>query len=211
MNVVGVDSERTSEGVFPSVDVLKDVDMELVERVKNGDVSAFDILTRKYRERLYRVVYNMVANREDAMDITQSAFIKAFSSINSFRGGASFYTWLYRIAINSSISFLKRARLRRFFSLDNTDESLAANDVLEKLSENNGAERGVILSELKEKLNEALQTLSIKHRTVIVLREIEGLSHQEIAKITNTSENTVRTRLHYAKSILRERLKNYLK
>ncbi len=212
MSAVGTNAETHSGAGFAGVDNSEaNVDMELVARVKNGDVSAFDILTRKYRERLYRVVYNMVSNREDAMDITQNAFIKAFSSINSFRGGSAFYTWLYRIAINSSITFLKRARLRRFFSLDNADETLASDDVLEKLSENRGAERGVILSELKEKLNEALQTLSIKHRTVIVLREIEGLSHQEISKITNTSENTVRTRLHYAKSILRERLKDYLK
>ncbi len=189
---------------------LEDVDVVLVERVKNGDIVAFDILTRKYRERLYRAVYNMVSNREDAMDITQTAFIKAFSSIKSFKGNSMFYTWLYRIAINQSISFIKRARLRRFFSLDNTDETLASAEVLEKLSENRGAERGIVLNELKEKLNEALQTLSIKHRTVIVLFEIEGLSHQEIAKITNTSQATVRTRLHYAKLQLREKLKDYI-
>lgn len=188
-----------------------DVDIALVERVKAGDMAAFDALTKKYRERLYGVVYNMLSNREDAMDVVQDSFIKAFSAIGSFKGKSAFYTWLYRIAVNKSITFLKRARFRRFFSLDNSDEELAAPDIVEKLSENCGAPRKLILNELKEKLNEALQTLSIKHRTVVVLFEIEGLSHQEIAEITNASEATVRTRLHYAKQQLRAYLKDYLK
>ncbi len=187
-----------------------DADALLVEKVRLGDISAFDTLTKKYRERLYSVVYNMVSNREDAMDIVQDAFIKAFSKINSFSGKSAFYTWLYRIAVNMAITFLKRARMRRFFSFENSDEELASEEVLEKLSHNCGAERSAILSELKEKLNEALQTLSIKHRTVVVLHDIEGLSHQEIAGITGTSEATVRTRLHYAKLQLREILKDYL-
>jgi len=190
---------------------VADADMALVERVKAGDMSAFDALTRKYRERLYAVVYNMVSNREDAMDIVQDSFIKAFSAISSFRGGSAFYTWLYRIAVNMSITFLKRARLRRFFSLDNSDEEFASGEVLEKLSVNSGGEKKLLLKELKEKLNEALQTLSINHRTVVVLFEIEGLSHQEIAQITNTTEATVRTRLHYAKQQLQALLKDYLK
>ena len=106
---------------------------------------------------------------------------------------------------------MKRSHLRRFFSLDDSDETLAPDDVLEKLSVNCGGEKKLLLNELKEKLNEALQTLSIKHRTVVVLFEIEGLSHQEIAEITNTSEATVRTRLHYAKQQLRTYQKDYLK
>ena len=93
-----------------TVQTAKDADSDaaLVERVKNGDMSAFDTLTLKYRERLFGVVYNMLGNREDAMDIVQDAFIKAFSSIGSFRGSCAFYTWLYRIAVNMGITFLKR-------------------------------------------------------------------------------------------------------
>lgn len=208
MSFVDTDSRE----IFAQTDIpeTQDSDTILVERVKSGDMSAFDTLTKKYRERLYCVVYNMVSNREDAMDIVQNAFIKAFSSINSFRGTSAFYTWLYRIAVNSAITFLKRARMRRFFSLDNTDETFAPDDVIEKLSINYGGEQSTILNELKEKLNEALQKLSIKHRTVVVLFEIEGLSHQEIADITKTTQATVRTRLHYAKQHLREYLKDYL-
>lgn len=201
----------TNESAEENRQVSVDADLRLVERVKAGDMSAFDALTKKYRERLYGVVYNMISNREDAMDIVQDSFIKAFSAINSFKGNSAFYTWLYRIAVNRAITFMKRSRLRRFFSLDDSDETLAPDDVLEKLSVNCGGEKKLLLNELKEKLNEALQTLSIKHRTVVVLFEIEGLSHQEIAEITNTSEATVRTRLHYAKQQLRTYLKDYLK
>lgn len=187
-----------------------DSDSLLVKRVKAGDSAAFDILTRKYRERLFSVVYNMVSNREDAMDIVQDAFIKAFSSIGNFRGASSFYTWLYRIAVNMSITFIKRARMRRFFSFENANEEMAASEVLDKLTTTSDGRRSNALKELREKLNEALQTLSIKHRTVVVLYEIEGLSHQEIAEITGSSEATIRTRLHYAKQQLQGILKDYI-
>ncbi len=204
---VGVDG-KVAENWRPKA---ADADMLLVERVKAGDSLAFDELTKKYRQRLYSAVYNMVSNREDAMDIVQDAFIKAFSSINSFRGGSAFYTWLYRIAINMAITFIKRNRLRRFFSFENANEEMAPAEILDRLTVNYGGERSTMLNELKEKLNEALQTLSIKHRTVFVLFEIEALSHQEIAQITGTSEATVRTRLHYAKQQLQAILKDYLK
>lgn len=199
-------------GLATTVQTAKDADTDavLVERVKNGDMSAFDILTLKYRERLFGVVYNMLGNREDAMDIVQDAFIKAFSSIGSFRGSCAFYTWLYRIAVNMGITFLKRSRMRRFFSFENSDEEMASAEVVEKLSVNFGGRKAAMLSEIREKLNEALQSLSIKHRTVVILYEIEGLSHQEIAEITGTTPATVRTRLHYAKQQLQVLLKDYI-
>ena len=184
--------------------IAGDSDSALVERVKLGDTAAFDILTKKYRERLFAVVYNMLGNREDAMDIVQDAFIKAFSKINSFRGSCAFYTWIYRIAVNMAITFMKRARMRRFFSFENSDEEMASKEVVEKLSVNCGGEKAAYLAEIREKLNEALQS------TVVILYEIEGLSHQEIAEITGTSPATVRTRLHYAKQQLQALLKDYV-
>jgi len=188
-----------------------DADAALVARVQEGNVAAFDILVRRYRERLYGVVYNLTSNREDANDITQEAFIKAFRSISSFKGKSSFFTWLYRIAVNTSISHLKKNRRRRFFSFDNIDEEQIGNsEILDKLTARSRAERPALLKELQEKLNEALQTLSIKHRTVVVLFEVEGLSHAEIAEITKTTEGTVRSRLHYAKEHLQAYLKDYL-
>lgn len=190
---------------------VADIDASLVERVKAGDIAAFDELTAKYRDRLFGVVYNMLSNREDAMDIVQESFIKAYTSIKSFRGNSAFYTWLYRIAVNRAITFLKRSRMRRFFSFENMDEELGSSEIVDKLVERSGGgQKAALISELREKLNEAMQSLSINHRTVVALYEIDGLSHAEIAEITKTSESTVRTRLHYAKQQLRVFLKDYV-
>ena len=185
-------------------------DALLVERVQNGDVAAFDVLVRKYRERLYGIIYNLTSNREDAADLTQEAFIKAFSSINRFRGKSAFFTWLYRIGVNTALSHLKRNRFRRFFSLEHIQEEGSNAQVLETLAAKHKSEKGALLSELQEKLNEAMQKLSPKHRTVVVLFEIEGLSHQEIADIVGCSVGTVRSRLHYAKQQLQADLKHFI-
>ncbi|NDV61345.1 sigma-70 family RNA polymerase sigma factor [Puniceicoccales bacterium CK1056] len=185
-------------------------DQLLVSRVQEGDVAAFDVLVRKYRERLYGIIYNLTSNREDAADLTQEAFIKAFSSINRFKGKSAFFTWLYRIGVNTALSHLKRNRFRRFFSLETIQEEGSHAQVLETLAAKHKSEKGALLSELQEKLNEAMQKLSPKHRTVVVLFEIEGLSHQEIADVVGCSVGTVRSRLHYAKQQLQADLKHFL-
>jgi RNA polymerase sigma-70 factor (ECF subfamily) len=194
----------------PAHESAADADRILVERVQNGDVTAFDTLVRKYRERLYGIVYNLTSNREDAADLTQEAFIKAFSSINRFKGNSAFFTWLYRIGVNTALSHLKRNRLRRFFSLEQIQEEGSNALVLETLAAKHKSDKGALLSELQEKLNEAMQKLSPKHRTVVVLFEIEGLSHQEIADILGCSVGTVRSRLHYAKQQLQADLKHFI-
>lgn len=187
-----------------------DADMAIIQRVQAGDVAAFDTLIVKYRERLYSIIYNLTSNREDANDLTQEAFIKAFRSVNKFKGKSTFFTWLYRIGVNTALSHIKKNRMRRFFSFENIDEEVAQSDILEILAAKTKSDKPTLLKELQEKLNDALQKLSLKHRTVIVLFEIEGLSHQEIAQITKTTEGTVRSRLHYAKIQLQSSLKEYL-
>lgn len=186
-------------------------DIVLVQRVQGGEVAVFDVLIRKYRERLYSVIYNLTSNREDSADLTQEVFIKAFRSISKFKGKSSFFTWLYRIAVNTTISHLKKNKFRRFFSFDTIQEEGASSEVLDLLCSKAGSDKSTFLKELQEKLNEALQTLSIPHRTVIILHEVESLSHQEIARIVKCSEGTVRSRLHYAKQQLQGLLKDYLK
>lgn len=189
-----------------------DADLAVVRRVQGGEVAAFDALIHKYRERLYGVVYNLTSNREDAADLTQDAFIKAFQSIHRFSGQSSFFTWLYRIAVNSTISHLRKNRLRAFFSLDTLDsEEPVARDIIAALTDKAGGERDTYVRELQEKLNDAMQKLSIKHRTVVTLFEIDGLSHQEIAEIMDCSVGTVRSRLHYAKQLLQAELEPYLR
>jgi RNA polymerase sigma-70 factor (ECF subfamily) len=188
-----------------------DADLAIVRQVQGGDVAAFDALITKYRERVLGIIYNMTSNREDAADLTQDAFIKAFQSIHRFQGQASFFTWLYRIAINSTLSHLRKNRLRSFFSLERVDsDDPVSKEVIDALTEQSGAGRDAFVRELQEKLNDAMQKLSINHRTVVTLFEIEGLSHQEIAEVMGCSIGTVRSRLHYAKQLLQAELQPYL-
>jgi RNA polymerase sigma factor (sigma-70 family) len=186
-------------------------DWMVVQRVQAGEVGAFDQLILKYRERVYAMVYHMTSNREDAADLTQDAFIKAFQSINRFQGQSSFFTWLYRIALNSALTHLRRNKLRSFFSFDKVHEDAKITEVISQLTDKRDVEREVFVSELQEKLNEAMLKLSIPHRTVVTLFEIDGLSHEEIAEIMNCSVGTVRSRLHYAKQILQAELQSYVR
>lgn len=189
-----------------------DSDMEIVRQVQAGEVAAFDRLIVKYRERVFGILYNMTANREDAADLTQDAFIKAFQSINRFGGQSSFFTWLYRIAINSTLSHLRKSRLRSFFSLETIDQDApVSRELISALTDKTGADRDTYVRELQEKLNEAMLKLSIKHRTVVTLFEVDGLSHQEIAEVMNCSVGTVRSRLHYAKQLLQSELQSYMR
>jgi RNA polymerase sigma factor (sigma-70 family) len=158
-----------------------DSDVVIVKQVQSGDVAAFDRLILKYRERVYGVIYNMTSNREDAADLTQDSFIKAFQSIHRFQGQSSFFTWLYRIAVNSTLTHLRKARLRTFFSFEKINDEDKTSQLINALTDKSGADRELFVKELQEKLNEAMQKLSIKHRTVVTLFEIDGLSHEEIA------------------------------
>jgi RNA polymerase sigma-70 factor (ECF subfamily) len=188
-----------------------DLDLSVVKQVQAGDVAAFDRLILKYRERVFGVIYNLTANREDTADLAQDTFIKAFQSINRFAGHCSFFTWLYKIAVNTTLSHLRKNRLRSFFSLEKIHEDGTNAQILEQLTDKRGADRDTYLRELQEKLNEALQKLSIPHRTVITLFEIDGLSHSEIAEVMGCSEGTVRSRLHYAKQFLQGEMSKYLR
>jgi len=196
--------------VSPERQLEADSDRIIVQRVQAGEVAAFDNLILKYRERVFGVIYNMTSNREDAADLTQDAFIKAFQSINRFQAQSSFFTWLYRIAVNSTLTHLRKAKLRTFFSFEKiTDEDKTA-ELVNQMTDKKGADRDLYIRELQEKLNEAMMKLSIKHRTVVTLFEIEGVSHEEIAEIMNCSVGTVRSRLHYAKQLLQAELQRYI-
>ncbi len=187
-----------------------DDDLAIVQKVQVGDVDAFDELVTKYRERIYAVVYNLTSNREDASDLTQDAFIKAFQSIGRFKGKSSFFTWLYRIALNTTLTHLRKNKLRRFLSFEKMSEEDHSAGFIDQLKTDSDSDKNTLMNELQEKLNDAFQKLSVKHRTVITLYEIDGLSHKEIAEIVGTSVGTVRSRLHYAKQFLQAELKDYV-
>ncbi|HEV2390734.1 MAG TPA: sigma-70 family RNA polymerase sigma factor [Verrucomicrobiae bacterium] len=186
-------------------------EMELVKRARKGDLGAYDDLVRRYQERIYATVYHMTSNHEDANDLAQEAFIKAFHALKSFKGGSSFYTWVYRIAVNKTINFLKQRKNRAQISLDDLDFNAEHDPDLMALISDKTPRREVNLIELQEKLNESMQKLSEPHRLVVTLHDVQGLSHEEIAEIMDCNIGTVRSRLFYARQQLQAYLSDYLK
>jgi len=184
---------------------------KLVDRARKGDLAAYDELIRTFQERIYATLYNMTSNHEDAHDLTQEAFIKAYRSLDSFKGQSSFYTWIYRIAVNRTINFLKKRNRRVNLSLNDMDANVENNPELVSLVSDKTPRRDANLTELQEKLNEAMQRLSESHRLVVTLHDIQGMSHEEIGKIVNCNTGTVRSRLFYARQQLQAHLSDYLK
>lgn len=186
-------------------------EMELVKRARHGDLESYDELVKRYQERIYATIYHMTSNHEDANDLAQEAFIKAFHALKSFKGGSSFYTWVYRIAVNKTINFLKQRKNKAQMSLDDLDFNAEHDPDLVALISDKTPRREVNLAELQEKLNSAMQKLSEPHRLVVTLHDVQGLSHEEIAKMMDCNIGTVRSRLFYARQQLQAYLSDYLK
>jgi len=186
-------------------------EITLVRRARQGDLGAYDDLVRRYQERIYATVYHMTSNHEDANDLAQEAFIKAFHALKSFKGGSSFYTWVYRIAVNKAINFLKQRKNKIQLSLDDLDVNAEHDPDLVALISDKTPRRETGLAELQEKLNAAMQKLSEPHRLVVTLHDVQGLSHEEIAQIMECNIGTVRSRLFYARQQLQAYLSDYLK
>jgi RNA polymerase sigma-70 factor (ECF subfamily) len=184
---------------------------KLVRRAQGGDLAAYDELVRLHQERLYATVYHMTSNHEDANDLTQETFIKAYRALRTFKGGSSFFTWLYRIAVNRTINFLKQRKNRTHMSLNDLDFNAEHDPDLVGLVSDKTPRREINLSELQERLNVALQKLSEVHRLVVTLHDIQGLSHEEISRIIDCNVGTVRSRLFYARQQLQGYLSDYLK
>jgi RNA polymerase sigma factor RpoE len=185
-------------------------EMELVKRAREGDMGAYDDLVRRYQERIYATIYHMTSNHEDANDLAQESFIKAYQALKSFKGGSSFYTWVYRIAVNKTINFLKQRKNRASISLNDLDFNAEHDPDLVALVSEKTPRRDIAMSELQEKLNAALQKLSEYHRLVVTLHDVQGLSHEEIATIMDCNIGTVRSRLFYARQQLQAYLSDYL-
>ena len=201
-------AERTD--LEPAADTPT-AEMDLVRRAQRGDLAAYDELVQRYQERIYATVYHMTSNHEDANDLAQDSFIKAFQALKSFKGGSSFYTWLYRIAVNKTINFLKQRKNRTHMSLNDLDFNTENNPDLVALISEKTPRRDAGLKELQEKLNAALLKLSEPHRLVVVLHDVQGLSHEEVAKVMDCNIGTVRSRLFYARQQLQSWLTDYLK
>lgn len=186
-------------------------ELELVHRVQQGDLASYDTLVRRYQERIYATIYHMVGNHADAGDLTQETFIKAYQALKSFKGDASFYTWVYRIAVNKTFNFLKQRKHRTHPSLDDAEFDIEHGREMAELASDKTPGRDLGLRELQDKLNAAMAKLSQVHRLVVVLHDIQGLPHEEIAKIMDCNIGTVRSRLFYARQQLQAYLSDYLK
>jgi RNA polymerase sigma factor (sigma-70 family) len=186
-------------------------DLVLVQRAQQGDETAYDELVRRYQERVYATIYHMTANHEDAADLAQETFIKGFQALKSFKGDSSFYTWVYRIAVNKTINFLKARKNKNHLSLNDLDLNAENNPDMVALVSEKTPRRDAGLSELQEKLNAAMLKLSPDHRLVVTLHDVQGLPHEEIANIMDCNIGTVRSRLFYARQQLQAYLSDYLK
>src|SRR6266853_6312375 len=142
-------------------------DQKLVKRAQGGDLEAYDELVRRYQGRIYATIYHMTSNHEDANDLTQETFIKAYRALKSFKGDSSFYTWVYRIAVNKTINFLKQRKNRMHMSLNDLDFNAEHDPDLVALISEKTPRREINLSELQEKLNIAMLKLSEPHRLVV--------------------------------------------
>ncbi|MFZ4115302.1 MAG: RNA polymerase sigma factor [Chthoniobacterales bacterium] len=208
----------------PAVDKLvvlpqKEVDKEsntvvddncLVSKTQGGDSKAFDNLIRKYHSRLYGLVYHMTSNHEDTNDLLQDIFSKAYRSIQHFHGKSSFYTWIYRIAVNMTLNFIKKQKRQYYTSIDDDDNPIENDPEFIEATKSKAAKDPAALmnnQELQKKLTKAMLQLSAQHRAVVTLFDIQGIPQVEIAKILKTTEGTVRSRLFYA----HRQLQNYLK
>ncbi|MBI3070719.1 MAG: sigma-70 family RNA polymerase sigma factor [Deltaproteobacteria bacterium] len=189
-----------------------DKDRALVRRCKRGDRSAFKELVELYQKKVFVVAYGMVHNADDAMDIAQEAFVKIHRNLRRFKGTSSFYTWIYRIVLNLSIDFLRREGRLPTVDFDDTmshDQVADGGDfAFTHATEDPGM--GIDKRRMSAILHRAIDDLSANHRAAIVLREIEGLSYSEIAKIMDCSEGTVMSRLHHARLRLQSALKGFV-
>lgn len=187
-------------------------DQELVNRCKRGDHRAFRVLVDKYQRRAYGVAIGILRNPEDAMDAAQEAFIKVFRNIDGFKGDSSFYTWLYRIVVNVCIDHCRKHGKMRPVEYDETFKRRDELGVAPLTANTRAMHPGDVFDqqELGGVLGEALSKLSENHRSILLLREVEGLSYEEIAEVMDCHLGTVMSRLHHARKNLQKALKPYL-
>lgn len=187
-------------------------DRPLVERARQRDQGAFEELVRKHQSRIYGLCYHLTSNHDDANDLAQDSFIKAWNALPGFRGDASFVTWLYRIATNNCLTHLKQRRNSLpHFSLNDLDSHAENDPTLVELVSHHTPRRDSQLNELQKRLNDAMQKLSEEHRTVVTMHDIQGMSHVEIAEVLGCNPGTVRSRLFYARQQLQAWLSDLIK
>ena len=185
-------------------------DQELVDRAKNGDLKAFDLLVLKYQRRVFRLISRVIKNNSEVEDVAQERFIKAFRAIHQFRGDSAFYTWLYRIAVNTAKNYLfsKGKRPIALSELKKSEDSDSF-DMLDAVS-NENPEGNMAGLQIAEAVNKAVKKLPEELSTAVVLREMDGLSYEEIAEVMNCPIGTVRSRIFRAREAIAQELRPLL-
>jgi RNA polymerase sigma-70 factor (ECF subfamily) len=190
---------------------LEETDVNLVKRTRNGDRQAFNELVTRYQRRLFGVCFAMVRNHDDAMDLVQESFVRAYRNLDRFEGNSTFYTWIYRIAKNVCIDHLRKVQRQRTVDYDDAvgrDEESDGSILPPRLDVNPAHILG--RKELMEKIENAINDLSPKHREIILLREVEGMAYSEIAEVLSISIGTVMSRLFFARKNLQSALADYV-
>lgn len=189
------------------------IDLKLVKRSRKGDDEAFSALVARYQGKVYSIALGMTKNREDAMDITQDAFVKVHRYLENFQGNSSFYTWLYRIVVNLCIDHIRREGRRANSDFDEkTNYAGVIQEGTDIFSHRMDSNPSKVLGrkELAARIQEAVNELPEYHRAVIIMREIEGLSYEEMSKTMKVSKGTIMSRLHHARQKLKKSLEPYL-
>ncbi|MFE8602879.1 RNA polymerase sigma factor [Archangium violaceum] len=189
-------------------------DLTLVKRVRGGDQRAFKLLVERYQRKVYAVALGMLKDKEEAMDVSQEAFVKVYKYLDHFKGDSSFYTWLYRITVNICIDVMRRKGASGG-ETEEFDESVV-NDLSEarigalgsRLGTN--PQKSALRRELAEKIQEALAAVPEKHRAILLLREIEGMSYEDLSRTLDIPKGTVMSRLFHARTKVQKILSEYL-
>jgi RNA polymerase sigma-70 factor (ECF subfamily) len=176
----------------------------MISRCQQGDQQALKEIFDKYHKKLYRIAYGVVRQREEALDIVQEVFIKLFRSIKNFKGRSQFYTYLYRMVMNTAIDHARKAGKQFISSLDE-EGSFEPSENLDK-----GPERVLLQKELEERVKLAMDKLPAEQKAALIFRDVEGLSYQEMAEAMGCSIGTVMSRLHYGRKRIQELLKDYV-
>ena len=185
----------------------RDVDAELVARVQAGDKQAFDLLVLKYQRKIMRLLSRMIRDQAEVEDVAQEAFIKAYRALPQFRGDSAFYTWLYRIAINTARNWLSSNSRRPSTPSSYENEDGETFDEMDNLTDNTTPESELASRQISQTVNKAIEDLPEDLRTAIVLREIEGMSYEDIAQSMNCPIGTVRSRIFRAREAIATKLR----
>jgi RNA polymerase sigma-70 factor (ECF subfamily) len=188
----------------------REIDQQLVERAQRGDKRAFELLVTKYQRKLVRLLSRFIRDSAEVEDVAQEAFIKAYRALPSFRGDSAFYTWLYRIGINTAKNYLVAMGRRAPTTTEFDSEDAENFEDGEQLRDVNTPENELLSKEIARTVNESMDALPEELRTAIVLREIDGLSYEEIATVMNCPIGTVRSRIFRARETIAERLRPLL-